>query len=204
MKIGNTASQTKFKQWQNTFINGTVSRYPLKALLFSDAMKWVKWWSVPVFSIPVRFFLRFFYVPWMHCKDTKPKLETNIPRKGITRPQSQFPHSCVCERFIYSHDGSAYSAAGKYVDRSWEYINRSQPHECGIWDWCRASSFLGLHKWHSVAVCSASRNVLVPSLLSPCRRDTTTGWQPWTVPPPPPPIICIISWLLYVQYVLVV
>ncbi len=23
--------------------------------------------------------------------------ETNIPRKGITGPQSQFPHSCVCE-----------------------------------------------------------------------------------------------------------
>jgi hypothetical protein len=25
-----------------------------------------------------------------------------IPRKGIARPQSQFPHSCVCERFIWS------------------------------------------------------------------------------------------------------
>ncbi len=45
-----------------------------------------------------------------------------------------FPHSCVCERFIYSHDQSAYSAAGKYVDQSWEYINRSQTHDCGNWD----------------------------------------------------------------------
>ncbi len=45
--------------------------------------------------------------------------------QGIARPQSQFPHSGVCERFIYSHDRSAYSAAGNtYVDRSWEYINR--------------------------------------------------------------------------------
>ncbi len=43
------------------------------------------------------------------------KLETNIPRNGIARPQSQFPHSCVCARIIYSHDRSAYSAAGKYV-----------------------------------------------------------------------------------------
>jgi hypothetical protein len=51
--------------------------------------------------------------------------KTDIPRKGIVRPQSQFPHSCVCERFIYSHDLSAYSAARKYVDRSCEYINRS-------------------------------------------------------------------------------
>jgi hypothetical protein len=40
------------------------------------------------------------------------KLETNILRKGIARPQSQFAQSCVFERFIYSHNGSAYSAAG--------------------------------------------------------------------------------------------
>ncbi len=77
------------------------------------------------------------------------KFETNIPRKGIARPQSQFPHSYVCERFINSHDRSAYSAAGKYVDRSWEYIhvNRSQTHECGDWDCGRAIPFLGIHKW---------------------------------------------------------
>ena len=40
------------------------------------------------------------------------KFETNIPRKGIARPQSQFPHSCDYERYIYSHDRSVYSAAG--------------------------------------------------------------------------------------------
>jgi hypothetical protein len=40
------------------------------------------------------------------------KFETNIPRKGISGPQSQFPHSCVCELIIYSHDGSACSAGG--------------------------------------------------------------------------------------------
>jgi hypothetical protein len=27
---------------------------------------------------------------------------------GIARPQSQFPHSCVCERFIFSQDWSTY------------------------------------------------------------------------------------------------
>jgi hypothetical protein len=37
--------------------------------------------------------------------------KTNIPRKRIAQPQSQFPHSCVCERFIYSHHRFAYSAA---------------------------------------------------------------------------------------------
>jgi hypothetical protein len=40
------------------------------------------------------------------------KFETNIFRKEIVGPQSQFPHSCVCERFIKSHDRSAYSSAG--------------------------------------------------------------------------------------------
>ncbi len=40
------------------------------------------------------------------------KLEANIPRKGISGPQSQFPHSCVCEWIIYSHDGASVSAGG--------------------------------------------------------------------------------------------
>jgi hypothetical protein len=31
-----------------------------------------------------------------------------IPFLGIARPQSQFPHSCVCERFTYSQDRSTY------------------------------------------------------------------------------------------------
>jgi hypothetical protein len=33
------------------------------------------------------------------CTATKSHL--CIPRKGIARPQSQFPYSCVCERYIY-------------------------------------------------------------------------------------------------------
>ncbi len=75
------------------------------------------------------------------------KVEKHIHRKGIARRQSQFPHSCVCERFIYSHDRSAYSAAGKYVDRSWVYINRSQTHECRNWVWGRAIPRKGINKW---------------------------------------------------------
>jgi hypothetical protein len=40
------------------------------------------------------------------------KFQTNIPRKGISGPQSRFPHSCICEPFIYFHARSAYSAGG--------------------------------------------------------------------------------------------
>ncbi len=67
------------------------------------------------------------------------KFETNISRTGIARPQSQFPHSCVCERFIYSND---------HLDRSWEYKNRSQTQDCGNGDWGHATPFLGIHKWY--------------------------------------------------------
>ncbi len=42
------------------------------------------------------------------------KFETNIPRTETARPQSKFLHSCFCERFIYFHDRSAYSAAAKF------------------------------------------------------------------------------------------
>jgi hypothetical protein len=34
-----------------------------------------------------------------------------IPFLGIVRPQSQFPHLSVCERFIFSQDQSTYLAA---------------------------------------------------------------------------------------------
>jgi hypothetical protein len=35
----------------------------------------------------------------VYCKEKMP-IEANIARKGISGPQSQFPHSCVCERII--------------------------------------------------------------------------------------------------------
>jgi hypothetical protein len=52
-----------------------------------------------------------------------------FPEEGIARHQSQCPHSCVCERLIYAPDPSA----GKDVDQSLEYIDRSQTQECGNW-----------------------------------------------------------------------
>jgi hypothetical protein len=66
-----------------------------------------------------------------------PKNETVISKTELLCSVSQFLHSYICERFIYFQDWSAYSAARKYVDRSWEYINHSQTHEChecGNWD----------------------------------------------------------------------
>jgi hypothetical protein len=76
-----------------------------------------------------------------------PRNETVISKTESKYSVSQFRHSYICERFIYFQDQSACSAAGKCVDRSWEYINRSQAHECGNWDWGRAIPRKGIHKW---------------------------------------------------------
>jgi hypothetical protein len=46
-----------------------------------------------------------------------------IPRNETARPRSQFPHSCICERFIYSQD-----------------VGKS--HECRNWERGRTVSFL--------------------------------------------------------------
>ncbi len=50
----------------------------------------------------------YFWTIWKtHTAKTQyRRFETNIPRKGIAWPQSQFPHSCVSERFIFSHKRS--------------------------------------------------------------------------------------------------
>jgi hypothetical protein len=64
-----------------------------------------------------------------------------IIRNETARPRSQFSYSRICERFIYSQDRSTYFAAAKKADLSWEYINRSQIHECRDWE-TRPSSLI--------------------------------------------------------------
>ncbi len=95
------------------------------------------------------------------------KFETNIHRKRIAWPQSQFPHSCVCKRFIYSHDRSAYSAAGKYVDQSWERITHSQTHIMWKFDWGRAIPCLGIYKWEFCCSAHLGTTILTTWLCKP-------------------------------------
>jgi hypothetical protein len=77
-----------------------------------------------------------------------------IPKKGIAWSQSQFPHSFVCERFIYQ---STYIPAAEQADRLWEYINRSQTHECGWKLGLRPSnSFSGNIRFNFSVLCLCS------------------------------------------------
>jgi hypothetical protein len=107
-----------------TYCIRKVVKRPHKACLVDYSSGIEKKFSPPGKAIleDTLFFAIVFIGTNLFVKTQYGKSETNIPRKGIARPQSQLPHSCVCERFIYSRDRSAFSAAGKYVDRSWEYI----------------------------------------------------------------------------------
>ena len=88
----------------------------------------------------------------------------------------------VCERFIYFQDRSVYSSAAKSVDRSWEYINRSQTHECGNWGWGRAIPRKGIYKWN----CRCNVGDKINSSLGLSNRgprQTTTLCRSWLYPP---------------------
>jgi hypothetical protein len=90
---------------------------------------------------PLQTLFQHYFFVFHSCAQCR-KLETNIPRKGIVWPQSQFPHSCVCKRFIYSPDRSAYCCR-KVCGPILGIYKSSQIN----WEWGRAIPFLGIHKW---------------------------------------------------------
>ncbi len=83
----------------------------------------------------------------VHRHNTE-NLKQIFQEKRLRRPQSQFPHSCVCEWFTYSHNPSAYSAAWKFVDSSWEWKYKSLTD---TWMWKLglrpSNSYMGIYKW---------------------------------------------------------
>ncbi len=87
----------------------------------------------------------------MHCNENPFYV---FPQKGIARPQSLFPHSCVCEWFIYSQDLGLhiFMQLNRQTNRGNICVNRSQTHEGGNWDWGRTIPFLGWFFWIFVTV----------------------------------------------------
>ncbi len=70
-----------------------------------------------------------------YCKERIPKLRNKYSQKrncAGTVLISTF--MCLWAIYIFPPSICQFCCR-KYVDRSWEYKNRSQTHECGNWDW---------------------------------------------------------------------
>ncbi len=90
-----------------------------------------------------------------HCKDKMPKIWNKYSQKrniGASVPISSF--MCLWANYIFPRRVCLFCWR-KYVDRSWEYINLSQTHECGNWGWGRAIPRKGINKQN--CCCSARR-----------------------------------------------
>ncbi len=81
-----------------------------------------------------------------HCKDKIPKFRNKYSQKrniGVSVPISTFRR--LWAFYIFPRSVCLFCWM-KYVDRCWDYINRSQTHECWNWGWGRAFPRKGIHK----------------------------------------------------------
>ncbi len=89
----------------------------------------------------VNVWFRFMYsLKWNCAASLFPKRNYNVLSPNFHIPVS------MSDLHQYSQDQSAYFAAAKLADWSWEYINRTQIHECRNWEQGPAVSFLGIHE----------------------------------------------------------
>ncbi len=96
-----------------------------------------------------------------------------IPFLGMARPCSKFPHSCVCERFIYSQDRSTYCISCSRIGRSIVGIYKSLT-DTWMWKlglWLR-NSFSGIFVFNF--------SVLVLCSVESSRITLPGSWIPAT------------------------
>ncbi len=78
----------------------------------------------------------------IHCKDKMPKLKQIFPEKEYRGLSPKF--MCLWANYIFRRWIWLFCWR-KYVDRSWEYINRSQTHKCKNWGWGHAIPRKGIY-----------------------------------------------------------
>ncbi len=103
-----------------------------------------------------------------------PEMKLLFPKQNynVLSPSS---YTYISVRNLYTSRISLYSAAGKYVDQSREYINCSQTHECENWDWGRAIPRKGIHKWNFLCSVKYAKARLFFLLY------LWDGWSLWNV-----------------------
>ncbi len=94
------------------------------------------------------------------------KFEINIPRNESARPRS-LPISTFMYLWAFYRLPRKVRKCNtaRQAERTWEYINRSQIHECRYWQRGRAVSFLGIFG----SLCSAARCGVQYSVLTWCK-----------------------------------
>jgi hypothetical protein len=96
------------------------------------------------------------YFSSLHCNR---KSHLCIPFMGIARPQSQFPHLCICEQYIYSQDRSTY-----FLQQNRRII---RGNICVNWDCASATPFLGIfvsnfrYRFFAISIKKNSRHLSI-------------------------------------------
>ncbi len=116
-----------------------------------------------------------------HCKDSIAKVRHTYSQKWNSLSRNFYIHVSESNIYIFLWSVCLFCCrkiGGPIVEIL--YINRSQKHECGNWDWGCAVSFLGANK--SDFLCSADANIFsgiweVWSNLQPGRESSPGGRQ---------------------------